>query len=169
MGCGWTLPLLSEGFICGGEMLSFGIPSNALMVIIMTGFQLSPVFSTCNQGKKNRCCNMWRLFETRDVLLDVVWKSCESGGKSKKFLFEVPVLYLILPLISYRNRNKGAVLFAGLSGCYSYSPALGRRGHLLSPAQEADFLMPSEPVAQPSNRSGHPLCQRGTSVILTGF
>lgn len=40
---------------------------------------------------------------------------------------------------------------------------------LLSSAQEADFLMPSELVAQPTTCSGHPSCQRGLSVILTVF
>lgn len=45
--------MFSEGFICGGEMLSFRIPSNALMGMAMTGVQFIHVFSTCSQGKKN--------------------------------------------------------------------------------------------------------------------
>lgn len=71
-----------------------------------------------------KCSDMWHFLETRGVLLDVVWKSCKSRGRSKKFSFEVRVLYLILPLISYRNQNKDALLSTGLSGSYSYSPAL---------------------------------------------
>lgn len=53
MGYGWTFPVFSEGFICGGEMLSFRILSNALMGMAMTGIQFIHVFSTCSQGKKN--------------------------------------------------------------------------------------------------------------------
>lgn len=52
MGYGWTFPVFSEGFICGGEMLSFRILSNALMGTAMTGIQFIHVFSTCSQGKK---------------------------------------------------------------------------------------------------------------------
>lgn len=52
MGCGWTFPGFSEGFMCDGEMLSFGVLSNALMVVVITGIQFIRVFSTCSQGKK---------------------------------------------------------------------------------------------------------------------
>lgn len=42
--CGWTFPGFSEGFICGGEMLSFGILSSALMVMVIIGIQFIQVF-----------------------------------------------------------------------------------------------------------------------------
>lgn len=80
---------------------------------------------------------------------------------------------MILLLVTYRNQNTGAVLSTGLSGSYSYGPALRRREQqepfLLSSAQESDFLVPNELVAQPTSCSGHPLRQRDLSVILIVF
>lgn len=45
--------LFSRGFIRGGEMLSFGIMSNALTVMVIMNIQFIYVFSTCSQDKTN--------------------------------------------------------------------------------------------------------------------
>jgi len=66
-------------------MLSFGKLSNALVVMVITGIQFIHVFLlTVKEKKIPKCWDTWH-FETRYVLLDVVWKSYKRGGRSKKF------------------------------------------------------------------------------------
>lgn len=82
------------------------------MVMIITGVQFSHVFLLAVKAKNQttKVLSHMVLLELKDMLLNVIWKSCKSGGRSKKLPFKVHVLYLILPLISYRNQNKDGLL-----------------------------------------------------------
>lgn len=84
VGCGWTSPVCNEGFSCGGEMLSFGISSNALMVMVISTVQFTHVFLLSIQGKTTEVLWHVALTEIRAVLLGVVWEDCKSGGRPKE-------------------------------------------------------------------------------------
>lgn len=65
-------------------MLSFGISSNALMVMVISTVQFTHVFLLSIQGKTTEVLWHVALTEIRAVLLGVVWEDCKSGGRPKE-------------------------------------------------------------------------------------
>lgn len=98
-------------FLCSVKVLfvvvkwTFRTLSNALMGVAMTVFSLSICFLLWVKAKKPQCLHF---FETRDVPLDVTWKICKSGRKSKKFLLRS--LFYSWPFSLFDAGNKRKML-----------------------------------------------------------
>lgn len=101
-------PVCNEGFSCGGEMLSFGILSNAIMVMVISSVQFTHVFLLLFKEKLLKCCDTWHL--VKSALRCLVWFERAVKVFSGALRFSHRCL-LYLSLFSYRNQDKNAVFY----------------------------------------------------------